>query len=425
MLASGTLEDLRRAVVPDDGRVKFMLKVLHVLNYSRSHPLALLTLGAGWCPDGIHFVVNSTILGEFLALRSNTINTNFRDHGFEIVPCTAEHLKSDFGLTDTRHWKKRKNANFTIATTVADAAQIRCGLDRVPSSDFSESLRKLIRDDPGQLLELQKLRFGLERDEQWFIRLFDFLTDFWRRIAHGCVSASFADIASELGTVTETHRANLAFLLDLHTDNSQVSDDVFFATFARFFVRYGFDKDAGAVVRALSADFLGYDSSPRFKHWFKPNQEKTAASAAIALRGPNSWCVIPARNPGRFTLLFQATDRQVALRIVHDAIAESPQEQFAVKFEDGSWAYQPSLEEILTQTLRLTINYEDAEPMPKTPEYVGAGAILENADRARAAPPPPPPPPPLDSQSDVVLPTFLDVDSQFTLSQIDFPFGDS
>jgi hypothetical protein len=54
-------------------------------------------------------------------------------------------------------------------------------------------------------------------------------------------------------------------------------------------------------------------------------------------------------------------DRQIAPRIVHDAIAE---QQFAVKFEDG-------------------------EPMSKTPEYVVAGAILKSVKSARTPPSPP------------------------------------
>jgi hypothetical protein len=53
------------------------------------------------------------LVGSIVGLKGNSISTNFRDHGFRIVPSPADQLKSEFGITDTRH------------STVFDAEQIR------------------------------------------------------------------------------------------------------------------------------------------------------------------------------------------------------------------------------------------------------------------------------------------------------------
>jgi hypothetical protein len=66
-------------------RIKFSVKLLHVLNYTSQNRELIPETGAVWCADGIHFLVHSKILGNFLGLKSNTINTNFRDHGFKIL----------------------------------------------------------------------------------------------------------------------------------------------------------------------------------------------------------------------------------------------------------------------------------------------------------------------------------------------------
>jgi hypothetical protein len=56
-----SLEDLHQFVVPEDGRVKFTVRVLRNLQFTAAHPDSRLKLGAAWCRDCRHFVVNSRI----------------------------------------------------------------------------------------------------------------------------------------------------------------------------------------------------------------------------------------------------------------------------------------------------------------------------------------------------------------------------
>ena len=65
-------------------RIKFASKILATLKFVENHESYTGTIGICWCQDGRHFLCNSKILGNFLSLKSNSINTNFREHGFTI-----------------------------------------------------------------------------------------------------------------------------------------------------------------------------------------------------------------------------------------------------------------------------------------------------------------------------------------------------
>ena len=123
-------EELREYVIGDQskGRIKFSVKVLHVLKHCLENPHLVPKLGVSWCPDGTSFVCNSKIIGSFLNLRSNSINTNFRAHGFQIIETPVTDVISWFGnLPDINNWKRRKNVLFkwTTQTTPEEADNVR------------------------------------------------------------------------------------------------------------------------------------------------------------------------------------------------------------------------------------------------------------------------------------------------------------
>jgi hypothetical protein len=263
-----THEALRRQVCPGDGRVKFAVKVLHILQYTQQHPDSRDQLGAAWCRDGRHFIVNSKILGNFLNLKSNTINTNFRDHGFQIMSCNQTELAGEFrGLTDTRHWKKRIGPDFTRGTTIRDAEQIPC-LQEPPEAPGDQDLailpptiQGLLCTDVRQVLDLQRLRLDLPDGEIRFPRLIAAAADFWTARVDRVVPtvplsrlvAAFLAIAPMPDAEARQFAANLGVLLEQQNDLSQLDDTVLFSTFVRFFAQYCPVHDPVATLREITA----------------------------------------------------------------------------------------------------------------------------------------------------------------------------
>jgi hypothetical protein len=121
-----TVDELKERVC-SSGKMKFCTRVFHCLKFidSKKNDLDLIQkVGCSWCSDKTQFIANSTILGAFLNIKSNTINTNFRDHGFQIVSNTD--IRKEFSTLQVRQWKKRFSpaANFNAFMKPEDADKI-------------------------------------------------------------------------------------------------------------------------------------------------------------------------------------------------------------------------------------------------------------------------------------------------------------
>lgn len=125
------LEELKNLIGRDQSSwVKFATKLFHVLTFSRFHPGSLFLLGASWCSDGMHFICNSGVMGVFVGLKANSIDTHFREHGFEIIRYSVPDLTTEFPcLPANGNWKKRLSRwhIFTAFTSLSDIERIPCG----------------------------------------------------------------------------------------------------------------------------------------------------------------------------------------------------------------------------------------------------------------------------------------------------------
>lgn len=142
-----TVEDFQ-SLMSRQTRIKFAAKILATLTFVEKHQNTAGTVGVSWCKDGRHFICNAKILGNFLALKSNSINTNFREHGFRICEYNQESLKSS-GLPDFQHWKKRiysAGAEFHRDMTLEAAERIGLikGGDNVAVQDPRENEQNVV-----------------------------------------------------------------------------------------------------------------------------------------------------------------------------------------------------------------------------------------------------------------------------------------
>jgi hypothetical protein len=73
---------LKAELLQTNPKMPFIVKVLSVLQFEETHRELANVVGAFWCDRPGSFVANSRILGAFLQAKANTINANFRQHGF-------------------------------------------------------------------------------------------------------------------------------------------------------------------------------------------------------------------------------------------------------------------------------------------------------------------------------------------------------
>jgi hypothetical protein len=127
------IEVLRTRLFRTRPTVPLIVKILRVLNFEKDHPGFTNNLGAFWSGDDGSFISHAQILSQFLGVKGNSINTNFRQHGFTAPKLvTLEQLRQlrpssqGFRLADERNWKHRKHQidTFRPTTTLEEAATL-------------------------------------------------------------------------------------------------------------------------------------------------------------------------------------------------------------------------------------------------------------------------------------------------------------
>jgi hypothetical protein len=93
----------------------FWVKLLHILKHTNEHPGDHPKLGTTWAMDGRSLFAYSKIVEDFLRIRTNSINTNFRDHGFEIFANGRYTDPKLANLPECSRWKRRRHPELTQA----------------------------------------------------------------------------------------------------------------------------------------------------------------------------------------------------------------------------------------------------------------------------------------------------------------------
>jgi hypothetical protein len=401
---SDSLADLRASIDRDQLRAKpkFCLKFVKVLRHSLTHPGDIGSLGAGWCSDGVHFVCNSQIIGDFLKLKANSINTNLRDHGFVI----DSHLHAAYlgfaSLPDAKNWKVRSNpsVSWSSATTDAEAGQIparelRGGLELVPAQQQPPAL---IPETLQQLLAGQE---DTERDVMAAIRSAESDSDAWRREFLFRATAQWLSMSPSLSPIPHftllhhimesanpspppSHQqlveTNVGYLIGAQSSRSQTADGIPFVDFLRLMLRFGLlERIAGSVYQLTdvegSRDNLSFGSFGRtdacFAKWFSPSSDRNEAQRR--LRGGLPWIVRLATAPNVFTIMVQ----NQATHIRFNPMPLDDTRQFDVEFDEGDRQSFASWRDLLVMGLELTIPTGAADTLPRTDvEFVPAKALV-------------------------------------------------
>lgn len=408
----------------NQGQKRFVLRIFYVLKYVKKHPESFNEIGACWCKDNSHFVANSQKLANFLDLKANSVNTNFRDHGFKIIPNNTPELRKEFpSISETRHWKIRysnyhsfnsESSSKEIENIKTVKQKIEQILPTIQDIDESKPLNTemqiipflpketiaLLQTDESQISSFIQMFYRVTEDDTFFYNFLQTVTEIWKKYINPTEEkASIDDIVtvmtSNSGSFIDEHTKslydnNLEFLLPQSYESSQICDSISFLSFATYFLRYANKDDFLSTLREITFPYPTDYSSSSFYNWFHPSADKSHAIQLLSQQRKESWIVIPSKAPNKFTLLFtkgQPPSEIQALHIKHDPITDDPGKRYSVMFNDGE-KFAQTLNQIFVDILKL--NYPDiqSETSYKLTEtsYVSADDIAnrkisDNADQ--------------------------------------------
>ncbi|EAY20472.1 hypothetical protein TVAG_110850 [Trichomonas vaginalis G3] len=293
----------------NERRMKFAVRVFYVLQWTTSHPEAVQDTGAIWCKNGYYFICNSTLIGEFLNIRPNTINTNFRSHLFTIELSQPQLLLAEFPMIkDTRNWRKRVNHSFPFHSgcTELDIIRIPCRplneqpkntqLVQYPVRAPKLPPRRIIKqvqtfEMPMTPTMKYKYEFKNSQETKEYEKDIEIIFNnmkgtkeqkdeiinkaqsLWKEFgdvpkcqSNIIVSYILKNIDLDVGEKLAPHLTKM-----LSSDGGSGNTDISFAQYLKFYAQYG---DPATIIETLT-DFIDYSSKNYvFYPWFQPDLGK-------------------------------------------------------------------------------------------------------------------------------------------------------
>ncbi|OHT07357.1 hypothetical protein TRFO_24436 [Tritrichomonas foetus] len=307
--------------------LKFCRKLWFALKKTQENPALIPIIGLAWAFHGRSFIANSEILGNYLNLKSNSINTNFRQHYFGSIALTDKEFERDYPaiLPNKKSWRKRPNSRceFTIHTTEEQADKIpikkkihQSRSNRSRSNQKRKEKKKLLRaikcypnclkraivSSPSLLNEVKRLMAAVSRNSRrwqfYFLKRVasDFASIFGRRrkiparefvnalIHAGVLNKSLLNIPP--AKIEVIHR-NLEWLLftcfsiqdSPPKGQNEVRSEVNLSDAISLCLRFGLLPDIAAAIAEISLDKWpsSSDASSGFLPWFLPTRDSIFA----------------------------------------------------------------------------------------------------------------------------------------------------
>lgn len=335
------------------GKIKFAVKVWKTLQFVREHPECAGMCGAMWLGDGPKFMTNAAILGSFLDIKPNSVNTNFRLLGFEI-----EHSKVSGGsLPNAKKWKVRvlKGHSFTANSEVAEIEKIPMFAGKVDDS-LPPAVESLVENDLEVNLACKLLLVTMNGTREYANKLFTAVAKVWASFAGDNSRCSNEGLAAHFRRICGNNQAteqvvtNMMYLLNpVQRTSVRLSD------FLEFSIKYGVGSAAVTNVRELTASD-GDGKVPRFVPWFRPGICETMAVHDLAT-SQSQWAVHESSVAGRLLVsqkVKNAEHTQVLSTIVcFKALPDPHEKHFSLLF-DPKFASN-SLKDLLIRAMHLVI----------------------------------------------------------------------
>lgn len=369
-----TAEELRYYVTKDSigSKLKFAAKLFIILDFTNHNPLLVNITGTTWLKDGVRFITNSQIFGQFINLRPNSVNANFRSHFFKILHCSSAQIRKEaLSLSDPTNYKIRSNLtyHFTISSTMEQINSIPCDMPALqqlkiahnsPQMNIPDFIYTFLKSGEKEfLLNTELLYTRIKRKNEWKDRFFDLALKEWKSFAGEQIVVDISDLLRFITTDLNSQICrNISFLLNQFESSSPTDETISFDVYVRFVLQYGFLNQclSGSVFdlsvintdSPISANDISENGElyPKFKKWFKPNFNENTATSYLSRKPNNTWIVRPSKSIGKFTLHLKRLQGSMATHIFFDPLNHA--ESFMVEVENGNELRASSWEEILS-----------------------------------------------------------------------------
>jgi hypothetical protein len=251
-------------------KVTFGVKIHRLLEYIKQHPEDAAVVGLIWSTQPGIFLANTKSLTIFLGLKVNSVNTNFREHGFIQIknsPMTSPKLIELTGvsLPDEHHGKKLKQVLLTYSRSSDECIAAKIDIEvrpkllaqkfhhlegQNPDESHSESVPAVLQTislffSDSMKTELENVITKLHPKFEVRHRILSLALSQWMaRI--GQIESVAVQIFLDAFLPRNDHskmslkQTNCRFLLDFCTSHSRfVQNHVSFTDFFRLFLRYG------------------------------------------------------------------------------------------------------------------------------------------------------------------------------------------
>lgn len=312
---------------------KFCVKILRLLQETLKDEKKIPEIGLAWCEDGTHFVCNSQILGSYLKLKSNSINTNFRAHSFQIENISFDDLRKMYGdLPDLKNWKMRRivNYSFNHKSTESDVDKIPCSektsrtLDIVSiasNSMLPQITKEILQNDKLVLNQIEMLMGQVDFTVDWKNVFLTLISTDWYSIIHSINQSHNPDSVPTSSLINaiingadppidpnllQYIEVNLEYLLKNSKCNSQSPDKVFFFEYLKLCLHYGILSRIAHTILELSSQTGFY-----FASWFIPSTDQQYAIDTM-MRKDLKWILkLSKTHPNVFTILLASSNHEV------------------------------------------------------------------------------------------------------------------
>lgn len=365
------VEELNTTV--NSRKLPFRIKIWHLLEYSKTHPADIPRIGIFW-HDDCHFICNAKIVGNFLNLKDNSMNTNLRECGFNIDTAFQQNdLVAEFpNLPNLIRWKRRAHWQlaYTRQTTLEEVNYLtKPDLRGNDSSkdvsspifkaevDLPEPMASFFKENPECLPDVIEIKRRIDAvDEEKDKYLSTAINNWNMMVKKGSLFVEDEDIANfaiahSSRTIPPEYQDVVSVnIKDLLKDNigfSQATNNVRFPDFFKLFLRFGSIENIATNVADVSYippkyvlnDMTDFDSDFPSLHSTPVSSQHSAVASFV------SW-------------LIRSDDRGAVNRYFQPQVMANP---FAIKFSSSATRFTYVYRDTSNQLLFTHIAFDPLE----------------------------------------------------------------
>ena len=394
-------------------KTKFCVRVLQLLNETLVDHSKIKDIGLAWCQDGVHFICNSQILGNYINLKANSINTNFRAHSFQIENISIIEIQKLFGsLPDIKNWKMRRNVSFdfTSDSFEFEVLKIPC-LEKnkrnleINSTDSNSVLPPitfdLLRNNQYYLHQVEMLMKKVDFMPNWKNKFLRSVSKDWLSMCQMCNGNQIMFCESINATelikiIIDTAEPKIDHDIDIIEDslnhlfrstnsNSQSLSDLYFIDFIKLCLRFGTLKQIANTILEFSSQI-----TQSFASWFVPSTDFNYATEIMA-RNDLQWCIKTSKTyPNVFTILINYDANKIqSSHIYFNPMPLKLEQRYFIKDDDAtSIISRPTLRSFIEDVLKLAIpqdkiSFTERKSIVHVPISTIAKRNNENAEKSQ------------------------------------------